>query len=399
MSRYDVAMACTGKGWRHGPLFAFGAAHSTDEYAGTFLSRFARLQNDFRGDYIFGHAGYGLKKETESVDSIHASQDGFADLFFFVPTLIVLRKNDEWHCGYFEEAKADELLFFIHKKEDTSSFATVELLPVTSQREYETRCRSLLKHIHRGDIYEINYCIDFTGKSAAIDPVEMFRRLQALSDAPMSALYRCNQAWLACASPERFVARNGNTLISQPIKGTIRRGADEQEDELLKEQLRSDPKERSENVMIVDLVRNDLSRVATKGSVRVTELFGIHTFRTVHQMISTIACEVKPGVHVEDIFCAAFPMGSMTGAPKISAMKLAETHESQSRGIYSGTVGYITPEGDFDFNVVIRSITWNSETGHVSAKAGSAITALSDPGKEYEECLLKAKAMMRALQQ
>jgi para-aminobenzoate synthetase component 1 len=199
------------------------------------------------------------------------------------------------------------------------------------------------------------------------------------------------------ASPERFLMMDGDKLVSQPIKGTIKRGENSEDDERLKRELFSSDKERTENVMIVDLVRNDLSRIAKRASVKVDELFGIYSFRQVHQMISTVSCEVKDGITFTDIIKSTFPMGSMTGAPKVSAMKLIEEYESTKRGLYSGAVGYITPDGDFDFSVVIRSVMYNAENRYLSFMVGSAITAGCDAEKEYEECLLKAKAMFEAV--
>ena len=172
----------------------------------------------------------------------------------------------------------------------------------------------------------------------------------------------------------------------------------EVEDQKLKQKLATDIKERSENVMIVDLVRNDLAKTAIKGSVEVEELCKVYTFDQVHQMISTVISQVSDQVHPVDILKTTFPMGSMTGAPKISAMKIIETLEETKRGLYSGAVGYFTPEGDFDFNVVIRSILYNSSKKYVSYSVGGAITAKSDPLSEYEECLVKAKAMRQVLE-
>lgn len=199
------------------------------------------------------------------------------------------------------------------------------------------------------------------------------------------------------ASPERFLKRNGTHVVSQPIKGTARRAENMEEDEGLKEALRTDEKERSENIMIVDLVRNDLSHYASKGSVIVEELCKIYTFEQVHQMISTITASVALEIDSVDLIKSVFPMGSMTGAPKIAAMQLIEKLESTKRGLYSGAIGYFAPNGDFDFNVVIRSILYNAEKQFVSFSVGSAITARSVPEKEYEECLLKAKAMRTVL--
>ena len=148
---------------------------------------------------------------------------------------------------------------------------------------------------------------------------------------------------------------------------------------------------------IRDRVRNDLARIAEKGSVTVDELCGVYTFETVHQLISTVSCQVSPNSFVNDILKATFPMGSMTGAPKIRAMQLIEQYEASRRGLYSGSIGYIAPNGDFDFNVVIRTLLYHQELELLSFHVGSAITSMSDPAKEYEECMLKARALIQAI--
>lgn len=200
------------------------------------------------------------------------------------------------------------------------------------------------------------------------------------------------------ASPERYLKKDGETIISQPIKGTAKRSKNILEDDRLKIALSQDTKERSENIMIVDLVRNDLSKTAIKGSVKVEELTKVYTFDQVHQMISTVTSKVEETTHPVDVIKSTFPMGSMTGAPKISAMRIIEDLEASKRGLYSGSVGYFSPTGNFDFNVVIRSILYNKTKKYVSYSVGGAITAKSDPLKEYEECLLKAKAMRTVLE-
>nr|MBA3971024.1 anthranilate synthase component I family protein [Bacteroidota bacterium] len=240
-------------------------------------------------------------------------------------------------------------------------------------------------------------CQEFFAENVVIDTSSVYKKLNTISSAPFSAYCKFGSHYVLCASPERFLQKCGNTLISQPIKGTIKRAENPKEDEKLKIELRSNKKEQSENVMIVDLVRNDLSRIAQKGSVKVNELFGIYSFKQVHQMISTVSCELKEGLTFTDILKTTFPMGSMTGAPKVSAMKLIEQYETTKRGLYSGAIGYIRPNGDFDFNVVIRSILYNADKKALSFMAGSAITDKADAFQEYDECLLKAKAMFEVL--
>jgi para-aminobenzoate synthetase component 1 len=263
---------------------------------------------------------------------------------------------------------------------------------------YFEKVNAMLEHIHRGNIYEANICQECYVEDAQIDPLETFRKLNAISKTPFATYFKRNGNYLLSASPERYLKKEGNIIISQPIKGTAKRSEDVKEDELLKENLQHDEKERSENIMIVDLVRNDLSHTAIKGSVKIEELCQVHTFTQVHQMISTVISKIDKHTHPVDVISSTFPMGSMTGAPKISAMKIIETLEETKRGLYSGAFGYFTPNGDFDFNVVIRSIIYNEERKYVSYSVGSAITVKSDPLKEYEECLVKAKAMREVLE-
>ena len=241
----------------------------------------------------------------------------------------------------------------------------------------------------------MNYCIPFDTSVIDLDSYQLYAQLNRQTEAPFSVYYSDGDHALMCGSPERYLQLKGRKLTAQPIKGTARRGKGG-EDAELKERLRNDPKERAENIMITDLVRNDLSRVASSNSVEVSELCGIHTFKTVHQMISTVTAQLKPECDGIDALRASFPMGSMTGAPKISAMSLIEQFETRKRGLYSGAFGYFEPNGDFDFNVVIRSLLYQKSTGKLSFEVGSAITHLSDPEKEYEECLLKAEALLQA---
>jgi para-aminobenzoate synthetase component 1 len=266
------------------------------------------------------------------------------------------------------------------------------------KEEYLSIIRSLQRHILRGDCYEINFCQEFYAEQTHIDPVWIYRKLAEVSPNPFSALYRINDKWLICASPERFLMKKGNTVLSQPIKGTSKRVINNTaEDKKSREKLFHSKKDRSENVMVVDLVRNDLSRICEEGTVKVDELYGIYSFPQVHQMISTISGELRRNVSFTEMIRATFPMGSMTGAPKKRVMELAEQYERTRRGIFSGALGYLSPAGDFDLNVVIRSIMYNASSGYLSFQAGSGITFYSDPEKEWEECLLKAEAIRNVL--
>ena len=273
---------------------------------------------------------------------------------------------------------------------------TLKIKLRTSKDDYFKKLNNILEHIHRGDIYEANFCQEFY-TSGHITPLATYKRLNVISKPPFASFVKLFNNYALCASPERYLKKSKTTVVSQPIKGTSKRSKDKNKDNALKKALENDPKERSENIMIVDLVRNDLSKTASKGSVTVQELCKVYTFEQVHQLISTVTSQVSDSLSPIDVLQSTFPMGSMTGAPKVSAMKIIEEYEDAKRGLYSGAIGYITPNGDFDFNVVIRSILYNAEKAYISYSVGGAITANSIPEKEYEECLIKAKAMREAL--
>ena len=255
----------------------------------------------------------------------------------------------------------------------------------------------LLAHIKRGDVYEINYCIEFFCEDVVINPRQVFNKLKTLTEAPYTQLVKADDVYIICASPERFIQKKGNTLITQPMKGTARRSEDTKEDETIKNALQNSLKEQTENVMAVDVARNDLSQVAQTGTVKVDELFGVHTFKNVHQMVSTVSCKVKEGKSFNDIVKATFPPASMTGAPKLKAIELIKKYELSPRDIYSGALGFIDDNGDFDFCVVIRTLIYNSKLKRLSFHVGSAITAQCNPEEEWKECLLKAETLLKSI--
>jgi para-aminobenzoate synthetase component 1 len=353
-------------------------------------------------DWMIGYLSYDLKNDVEQLESSNEDKLDFPVLHFYVPQLLI-----EVHKEFtkveslinFPQERIDEMMLNAQSSYKLNSTGEVDILfHGLNEEEYLMHFSKLAEHIQKGDIYEVNFCLQFYREEIQIDPLATYLRLNEQTKAPFSVFYRNDQHYILCGSPERFLKKEGNRILSQPIKGTIRRGGNEEEDALLKEQLRNDPKEQGENVMIVDLVRNDLSRIANKGSVVVDELFGVHSFKSVHQLISSITCTVDESKHPVDIIRAAFPMGSMTGAPKIRALQIIEENENFKRGVYSGAFGYINPSGDFDFNVVIRSILYNERKKVLSFPVGGAITALANGPDEYHECILKAKAMKKALQ-
>jgi para-aminobenzoate synthetase component 1 len=355
-------------------------------------------------DWLFGYLSYDLKNDIEVLHSNKFDGLNFPDLFFFQPKKLFLLKGSELEIQYLnmcdDEIEADFEEIRLQIADCRKQFVTpsaVEVQQRISKENYLEKTSKILEHIHRGDVYEANFCMEFFAESAIINPLEKFLKLNEISKPPLAVFFKNNKHFLLCASPERYLKKEGELLISQPIKGTAKRFLDLVEDEKSKNQLASDPKERSENIMISDLVRNDLSRTAQKGSVKVEELCVIYSFEQVHQMISTITSKLDSQYSVIDAIKTTFPMGSMTGTPKFSVLKIIEELEETKRGLYSGAVGYFTPTGDFDFNVVIRSILYNQENKYISFSVGSAITSQSIPEKEYEECLLKAKAMHEVL--
>jgi para-aminobenzoate synthetase component I len=373
-------------------LLAAGAKHRIEINAGNAFDSLKHFYDEHK-DWLFGHLSYDLKNETEQLSSENKDGIGFPDLHFFVPEIVLQLKKDELtiYCDddagtIFKNIQSSGLL----PLQNTGTFVIQNRI---SQDEYIASIKKIQQHILRGDCYELNFCQEFFSTNAVIDPLSVYEKLIQVSPNPFSALYKLNDRYCICASPERYLKKKGNTILSQPMKGTSSRDKDKMQDEANRNYLLNSEKEKSENVMVVDLVRNDLSKVCIEGTVKVDELFGIYSFPQVHQMISTISGEVKEDIHWVDIIKATFPMGSMTGAPKKRVMELIEEYEQTKRGLFSGSIGYIDPNGDFDFNVVIRSILYNAEAKYLSFQTGSAITFYSDAEKEYEECLLKAAAM------
>ncbi len=356
-------------------------------------------------DWIFGYLSYDLKNDVEQLTSNNFDGLQFPELYFFQPKKIIFLKNNQVEFLYLNMV-SDELEPDFESINNQKNIApksnnakeNIRIRMRIFKDEYFRKVGQMLEHIQKGDIYEANFCQEFYAEDSSINPLETYKKLNAISRAPFSTYVKLFDKYLLCASPERYLKKLGDKVISQPIKGTAARNSSVTDDLLLKSELEKDAKERSENIMIVDLVRNDLSKSALKGSVTVEELCKVYTFEQVHQMISTVTARVDEGKSPVELIKETFPMGSMTGAPKVSAMQIIEELESFKRGLYSGAVGYFTPTSDFDFNVVIRSILYNETKKYVSYSVGSAITAKSNPNREYEECLLKAKAMREVLE-
>jgi para-aminobenzoate synthetase component 1 len=341
--------------------------------------------------WIFGHLNY---------PSVQPDSLDFPAAFFFVPMVILKRTGSEIHIETTGEDPAAILAAIqsMDTKEPVVDSAPLTIQSRYTKEEYIQKIEGLKQHIQRGDCYEINFCQDYFIDDATIHPILLYQQLMIVSPNPFSALYKWNDGYCLCASPERFLQKRGTLVTSQPIKGTTKRNLlDPAADAASRAHLHQSEKEKSENVMIVDLVRNDLSRVCERGSVEVKELFGIYSYPQVHQMISTIQGRVSESLPWTEVVKACYPMGSMTGAPKVKVMDLIEQFETVPRGLFSGSIGYVTPEGDFDLNVVIRSLFYQSAKKRLSFKVGSGITIKSDPLLEYEECMVKASAILQIL--
>lgn len=378
-------------------VLATGAVSNVSAQAGTAfetLYHFAKQQND---EWLFGHFNYDLKNELEELPvSYKKDHIQFPDLFFFVPeTIILLNKNEISISSTIHSAEA---IFEALQtaKANPSANSSITFNQRFLREEYIATINRLKEHILKGDCYEINFCQEFFAENVFVNAAQTYRSLSNVSPNPFAAYYKIDDKHLLCASPERYLQKESRQLISQPIKGTWQRDhLNKEKDNNYREQLYNSLKDRAENVMVVDLVRNDLSKISEEGSVKVDELFGIYTFPQVHQMISTVSGTIKQDLHWIDAVKASFPMGSMTGAPKKKVMELIDKYEKSKRGIFSGTVGYVKPNGDFDFNVVIRSMMYNETHRYLSYQVGSGITFYSDPQSEYEECLLKAEGIKR----
>lgn len=344
-------------------------------------------------NWLLGYLGYDLKNHIEQLYSSNSDPVGAPDMYFMVPGFLLrydhkFEKHELIVGDMPTEVKVNQEIFPERECE------LERLQPQTSRQRYIQKIRKSQLLITEGDFYEINlsHQMKASFKGSAL---HLYQEMREIGPVPFGSFLQLNDLLICCQSPERFLRKEGNTVYSQPIKGTSKRGLSTDEDELLKKQLISSEKEQAENLMIVDLVRNDLSRIAQKGTVKVPELFAIQSFGTVHQMVSTVTADAEEDDPV-NILRACFPMGSMTGAPKISAMKSIEELEDYKRGIYSGAIGYITPGGDFDFNVVIRTAI--IKNNYLYYAVGGAITGDSDPRKEWEETQIKARALLHVFE-
>ncbi|MCW3074029.1 MAG: hypothetical protein JWP69_1098 [Flaviaesturariibacter sp.] len=383
------------KGHRYDCLLAIGGDSFIDGDKAALPELDAFLKNK---DWVFGHLSYELKNAFFPASKSRPDRIGFPLFYFFEPIILLAIQGTELCI----QASDPEAIFSaIHEQTllEKKPFNSISINQSLSKKKYIEKITALQRHIQQGDCYEINFCQEFFSDEAVIDPLLVYQQLVKLSPTPYAAFYKINGSYLLCASPERFLQKEGNKLLAQPMKGTAKRvHGDSIGDETAAAKLKASPKEQAENVMIVDLMRNDLSKICQDGTVTVSELFGIHTFPQVHQMVSTIEGKLQDGICFSDILEATFPMGSMTGAPKKRVIELIDQYETSARGLFSGSVGYFH-KGDFDINVVIRSIQYNEQTAYLSYSVGSGITIYSDPEGEWEECILKGEAIKKVLTQ
>jgi len=400
-SGFDVCCCLDSNGYadkysRFDLLIAAGHKTELQVISQDAFEKLSAFKNQHPG-WLLGFLTYDLKNETEQLGSGNFDGLHFPRLHFFEPEHLLIVKGNQLEI---QSTEAEIVLAAIEAQviHEDHTAPSINLQSRFNRDEYIDTVNRIKEHIIRGDVYVTNFCQEFYADDAQIDPLAAFIKLNQISPNPFAAFYKQNNQYIICASPERFMAKRDKMLISQPIKGTAKIAGNPQDDALIMQQLQNSPKEQQENVMVVDLVRNDLTRSAKPGTVITEELFGIYSFRQVHQMISTVTCQIADNLGPIEAIRNTFPMGSMTGAPKVNSMRLMEHYERSKRGVYSGAVGYFSPDGDFDFNVVIRSMLYNADRQYLSFQVGSAITYNANAEAEYEECLLKASAIMDVLQ-
>ncbi len=406
---FDAACLLHSNGFQdpHAGLDSLLAVGIRDEFVAdgshTF-EKIAHFKTRYPNEWVLGFFSYDLKNEIEDLTSNQPDNLGFPDAYFFLPQIVLQFQSGSVSIHTHGELDAEAIFQEINSRsvtlEESASGAITLDKPFRkrmSKSDYTEAFHQLQGHIQRGDIYEVNLCQEFYAESVDVDPCSIYQHLNCVSPMPFSCFFKLQDHHILCASPERFLAKRGEQLISQPIKGTAPRGGNSQEDEEIIKRLLQNPKERAENVMIVDLVRNDLTRSAVPASVDASRVLEVHTFPQVHQLISTVTCIKDPDTSDITAIRNTFPAGSMTGAPKIKAMQLCDSYEGSKRGIYAGALGYFSPNGDFDFNVVIRSILYNKKSKRLSFHTGGAITQEAEAEHEYAECLLKASAILRTL--
>jgi para-aminobenzoate synthetase component 1 len=371
-----------GKG-RHITNIVEGIETNSDQNPWTAIKEFM----DESLSMTFGFLGYDLKNHIDPLGSQNPELIDVPDFYFMEPRIILKIEGEA-----IEVLSGDVNLQEIKNQPVSAGTESVKNIKRLEEKaSYIRKINEIQRLIREGDFYELNYSYPIQAETAG-NALSIYKKMREINPVPFGAFLKTEDFHVCCASPERFLKKSGRKVISEPIKGTSPRSDEKVADLKYREELLNE-KNKAENLMIVDLVRHDLSLIAETGSVQVSKLFDVQSFGTVHQLISTIEATALKDVHPVDVIKACFPMGSMTGAPKIEVMKTIEDLEIYRRGIYSGAIGYFTPEGDFDFNVVIRSAI--VKDGRVIYPVGGAITGDSNPEEEWEETHVKARVLTR----
>lgn len=347
-----------------------------------------------------GYFSYDYGRKFESINTVHSPSPLIPEaLFCFYNNFII---EDLQNKKLFITSKSEESLSKLEdlikvsfpenviNAEKASSYQTN-----FTKKDYIKAIEAMINYIIEGDIYIANMTQQLIINSGK-HPFNVFKDLRTNNPSPFGGYLNFDDFQIICASPERFIKMENKIIETRPIKGTIKRGETLEEDNLYREKLLNSDKDKSELLMIVDLERNDLNRVCIPGSVKVTENFAIEEYATVFHLVSTVIGELKPDLNISDLLKSVFPGGSITGAPKIRAMEIIDELENSSRGLYTGSIGYIGLDEKCDFNIVIRTAMHKDGEFHLGV--GGGITCESDPESEYEETLQKAKAILKALE-
>lgn len=375
--------------------------NTNKDFEGNLFNKLNKIQTSSE-KWLFGYFGYDLKNEVEKLVSENKDELEFPDIFFFEPEIVLIQQNGKWRA----ESRRLKIDLEVFKREIAACQPSKTNLPIQSSLKiknrldyasYQKKIEAIKNDIENGIYYELNLCREFFAENAMLDVIEVFKNLCSTAQAPMAAFLKMNDKYILSASPERFLKKTGDKLIAQPMKGTIKRSSDLKKDDLLKKQLRNSEKNKAENVMIVDLMRNDLTKSAQLGSIKVDKLFEAVSYKGFHTLISTISATIRKDISPVETIKNAFPIGSMTGAPKVKVLEKIEAYENTKRGVYAGAIGYFCPNGDFDFNVVIRTLLYNAQKKYLSFHTGGAIVYDSTAPAEFEETELKAINMIKAL--
>ena len=348
----------------------------------------------------FCFISYDLKNNFENLTSRNEDKVDFPLILAWEPQLIfIYNTQGSLEIHYTNEKSQQQVVAILNWNRRTNKLAEdAEIKTKTSKLEYQQAFDKITNYIKKGDLFELNFCKEFYVNDINVESIALYEIMKGRTQANFCVYAQLKNHIVICISPERFITKKGNTILSQPIKGTKKSSSNQKEKQEFIQQLRDSPKDRAENTMAVDVVRNDFSKICVPGTVHVPNFCDVVDYGNVIQMFSTIVGELKPNISFIEILRAVFPMASMTGAPKIRAMEIIEELESSKRGLYSGTIGYILPNGDFDFNVVIRSIIYNRKNRYLSFHTGGAITIQSQMEEEYKETELKASSLILSIQ-